>query len=137
MFTDPLPSLAELERHCVHHAPEAVENGTNSAKAVRDLFLAEARRIGYNDTVGNLLDTGCGYGFFLLEMQSMCSSVTGIELSANEATYARQELGLNVHQGTLEEAGFPDSCFDNVTMWEVIEHLPDPLSYFHEIHRIL
>lgn len=137
IFADPLPDAAELERHYAHYAPEAVENGTHSAKLVRDLLLTEAQRIGHDGTFGDLLDVGCGYGFFLQAMQGLCSTVTGIELSAGEAAYARQKLGLNVRQGTLAEAQFPDSCFDTVTMWEVIEHLPDPLGYLQEIRRIL
>ena len=93
---DPLPDAAELERHYAHYAPEAVESGADSAKVVCDLLLTEAQRIGHDGTFGDLLDVGCGYGFFLQAMQGLCSSVTGIELSAGEAAYAGRKLGLNV-----------------------------------------
>jgi SAM-dependent methyltransferase len=137
IFCDPMPDAAALEEFYAHYAPAAVENGPQGAETIRSQLLKEAQRLGHNDKFGDLLDVGCGYGFFLKSMQGLCRSVTGVELSAEEAVYAGSELGLKVHHCTLEEARFPDSCFDCVTMWDVIEHLSDPMDHLQQIWRIL
>jgi SAM-dependent methyltransferase len=87
---------------------------------------------------GRLLDLGCGSGGFLREMQRLSGwQVQGIEVNKDMATFARDRLGLEVREGTLEEARLSDSYFDVVTMWDVLEHLSDPLATLQEIHRIL
>jgi SAM-dependent methyltransferase len=45
--------------------------------------------------------------------------------------------GLRVVDGTLETAGFEAGSFDVITMWDVIEHLPDPGSTLDRIARLL
>ena len=42
-----------------------------------------------------------------------------------------------MHQGFLQEIEFPRGSFDVVTLFEVIEHLKDPLSLFKECFRVL
>jgi SAM-dependent methyltransferase len=37
----------------------------------------------------------------------------------------------------LRSAGFPDGFFDVVTMWHVLEHLPDPAAALAEARRVL
>ena len=45
--------------------------------------------------------------------------------------------GRTVHTGTLEEQKFPDAHFDVVSLFEVIEHLREPLPLLAECGRIL
>jgi SAM-dependent methyltransferase len=59
-----------------------------------------------------------------------------VEPGAAGAAQARS-LGLNVYQGQIEEAGFPDGFFDVVRLSHVLEHLADPRGTFCEIKRIL
>ena len=87
---------------------------------------------------GQLLDLGCGSGGFLLEMQRLPGwRVQGIEVNHKMAEFDREQLGLDVRAGTLEEAQLPAASLDVVTMWDVLEHLPDPLATLQEIRRIL
>jgi 2-polyprenyl-3-methyl-5-hydroxy-6-metoxy-1,4-benzoquinol methylase len=76
---------------------------------------------------GRLLDVGCATGDFLAEMQHQTGwSVIGVEPSHQAAGYARNEVGLDVVQGVLNEAPFADDSFDAITMWDVLEHVYDP-----------
>jgi 2-polyprenyl-3-methyl-5-hydroxy-6-metoxy-1,4-benzoquinol methylase len=50
---------------------------------------------------------------------------------------AHEKFSLNVFQGTLEEAEFPDEHFDTITMNHVIEHVPDPIKVLEECRREL
>src|SRR4051794_16926066 len=52
---------------------------------------------------GRLLDVGCGHGLLLDEARMAGFEVEGLELSREAAAYARGQLGLTVHEHTLEE----------------------------------
>jgi SAM-dependent methyltransferase len=86
---------------------------------------------------GRLLDLGCGFGFFLAAMAARGFEVEGLEVSATGRRYAQHELGVKVHPGILEPGTFPDHSFAVVTAFYVIEHVPDPLAFLREIHRLL
>lgn len=85
---------------------------------------------------GRLLDVGCAAGFFLAEARAFYE-VQGVELSAWSSAYARERLGLPVFSGTLQQAALPEAAFDIVTLWDVIEHVPDPVPLLAECARVL
>lgn len=85
---------------------------------------------------GRLLDVGCAAGFFLAEARAFYD-VQGVELSAWSSAFARERLGLPVFTGTLQQAALPAGRFDVVTMWDVIEHVPDPVPLLAEAARVL
>ena len=86
---------------------------------------------------GKLLDVGAATGFFVEQARVVGWDAVGVEPSEWASAYARDELGVDVRTGTLEEMRFPDGTFDVVALWEVIEHLPDPLVTLAEIRRVL
>jgi SAM-dependent methyltransferase len=86
---------------------------------------------------GRLLDVGCATGDFLAHMAKYGWQVHGVEPSLAASRRARQMHDLDVRTGDLEQARFPDGYFDVVTLWDVLEHLHDPLGSLKEIHRIL
>jgi 2-polyprenyl-3-methyl-5-hydroxy-6-metoxy-1,4-benzoquinol methylase len=80
---------------------------------------------------GRLLDMGCGLGFFAKSVANLANwEAYGREISPGAVGYAREKLGLdNISCGRLEDAEFPASYFDIITLWDVIDHIlcPDPL----------
>ena len=60
----------------------------------------------------------------------------GVELSAQACAVAREQ-GLDVAQGSLRQAAFADEDFDVVTLWNVLDHMTQPLDEMREVHRIL
>ncbi len=100
-------------------------------------FIEELIEIEKLCKTGKILDVGCAYGFFLNLARNRGWEVFGVDISEHAAEVARQLYGLNIFIGTLEESNFPDSFFDVVTLWTVLEHIPDPLSTLIEIRRIL
>jgi 2-polyprenyl-3-methyl-5-hydroxy-6-metoxy-1,4-benzoquinol methylase len=86
---------------------------------------------------GRLLDVGAGFGFFLKEMGKRGWEVVGVEISQNAIDYAKDVLRLTVHLGPLETVKFPESHFDVVSGFYIIEHLPDPMAFLKECYRIL
>lgn len=87
---------------------------------------------------GKILDVGCFNGYFLDEARSNGWDVYGVEPKKSAAIHATDKLNLiNVYNGTLMEANYPDNYFDVVTLYHVIEHLPTPSIVLQEISRII
>src|SRR6186713_700694 len=84
-----------------------------------------------------LLDIGCSSGLFLVEAQAAGFEVSGAELSVETAAFARGHFGLDVYAGDWRGSGFAEASFDVITLFDVIEHLPDPLAELCAIRRLL
>ena len=80
---------------------------------------------------GRLLDMGSGLGFFLKAAERYPTwDAYGCEISPAAVAYARRKLDLqHVTCSRLEEADLPQTSFDIITMWDVIDHIlwPDPV----------
>jgi 2-polyprenyl-3-methyl-5-hydroxy-6-metoxy-1,4-benzoquinol methylase len=85
---------------------------------------------------GKIVDVGCHLGFFLDVAKERGWDVTGVEPSRWSVEQARTR-GLDVRHGTLETAHLEENSFDVATLWDVIEHLSDPLAELKQMHRIL
>lgn len=85
---------------------------------------------------GRLLDVGCGTGDRLDIFRRLGFDVYGVEISQS-AEYAKKHLGLNVTQGDLFKAAFPDSFFDIITLHNVLEHTHNPQKVIAELNRII
>ena len=86
---------------------------------------------------GRLLDVGCNIGFFLDVARNEGFTVTGIEPNRECASYAQTKYHLDVHAVRIEEAKFDNEMFDVVTLFDVLEHIPDLHRMLREIRRIL
>lgn len=86
---------------------------------------------------GRILDVGCAAGFFLKAAKDEGWDTYGVEPSRWLADWGNKNFGLNIRAGTLEGAKFPDKYFDVVTLWDVLEHVPDAAGTLKEINRIL
>jgi SAM-dependent methyltransferase len=60
----------------------------------------------------------------------------GVE-PAPKAAAAAQAAGLNVRQGLLQEMDYPADSFDAITLFEVLEHVREPLPLLRECYRVL
>jgi len=100
----------------------------------------EARRIGAHFAgvvarsqahPGSVLDVGCAAGYFLDEMRRRGWTTSGVELSADSAAVARDRFHLDVVVGTVDDVDLSSrpggAGFDAVCMWDVLEHVPDPV----------
>ncbi|RME45677.1 MAG: class I SAM-dependent methyltransferase [Deltaproteobacteria bacterium] len=131
-FVSPLPSEAEIERLYPPRFYRRKERGGERFLS-RLLGWYEAltyrRRLAW---IGNaapgrtrLLDVGCGNGRFLALAASAGWVATGVEASPAGAAAARSDYGLTVHEGFLPDLSLPPASFDAITMWHVLEHIPE------------
>jgi SAM-dependent methyltransferase len=84
-----------------------------------------------------LIEIGTGAGFFLKAAHRAGFDTYGLELSTEASEYARDRLGLRVLQTAAEDMPFEAGYFDAAAMFEVIEHLRDPLRVVRAAHRAL
>jgi SAM-dependent methyltransferase len=83
-----------------------------------------------------LLDVGSGSGDFLLRMRARGWNVLGVEPDPVAAAAARDK-DLDVRDGMLADAEFPDDTFDAIVLSHVIEHVHDPVALLRECGRVL
>jgi len=83
-----------------------------------------------------LLDVGAYCGYFLEVASAAGFHAEGLELSRWAASRARAS-GFAVHRETLAEAVGSGRRYDVVTLWDVLEHLPDPRADLAAAFRLL
>jgi 2-polyprenyl-3-methyl-5-hydroxy-6-metoxy-1,4-benzoquinol methylase len=83
------------------------------------------------------LDIGCAGGAFLRAARECQLSAIGIEPSRFLGDYARTTHNLDVRSGVLADFSFPAHSFDLITLWDVIEHVPDPKEELRTIQQLL
>ena len=106
-------------------------------KRMMIFFERALKKIEKIEPKGRLLDLGCGFGYFLDLAKKRGWQAYGVEVSNSASQFATQEFKLDIFQGELEDAQFASNYFDVVAMWNVLEHLHDPLALLKEVNRIL
>ncbi len=85
---------------------------------------------------GRLLDVGCGYGAFVGLMRDRGWDAEGVDPSPPVVAAAARR-GRPVRLGTLEALDGQGRAYDAVTMFYVLEHLPDPMGALRKAFDLL
>ena len=83
-----------------------------------------------------LLDVGCGPGFFLDAARQRGWEVEGMEVNERCVERLRGQ-GIPVCTDPLEHSSLAQGSYGAVAMWEVLEHLRDPVGALCEARRLL
>jgi SAM-dependent methyltransferase len=84
-----------------------------------------------------LLEIGCGNGFFLQEALRRWGTVRGVEPSADAVAKAPPELGGAIVQDVMRGGLFPPESFDAVCLFQVLDHISDPVGLLEECLAVL
>jgi 2-polyprenyl-3-methyl-5-hydroxy-6-metoxy-1,4-benzoquinol methylase len=85
-----------------------------------------------------LLDVGAGYGFFRKAADERAWQHYGIEVSEFAARTSRELFGFESSVGLIEAFdGAPLNSMDVVTLFDVIEHVIDPLALLRHVRRLV
>lgn len=79
---------------------------------------------------GKILDIGCNTGLNLKAFSNSWEKY-GVELSSVAAAIAQQFTNANIYCGPIETYQIPDSFFDVIITFAVIEHVSDPVGLVH------
>jgi SAM-dependent methyltransferase len=117
------------------HYPNLKEIPLSKWKAARHQYeiLMKHRR----EKTGRLLDIGCSAGFFMKIARENGWDTIGLEISEDRAQLAREHFGLDVFDKDLLNVELKLYSFDVITMWDVLEHLANPIEHLKKAKKLL
>jgi 2-polyprenyl-3-methyl-5-hydroxy-6-metoxy-1,4-benzoquinol methylase len=136
VFDSPRPSFAEIS--AFYSQAGKYDVWLNEERARGLLWKRRLKKVIRTGANGGLLDIGTGYGQFLHHARSHFTDVSGTEISKTAVVLAKQKYGLSLLPGEVEALGLPSQSFDTITLFHVLEHVPDPgklVSLCHDLLR--
>ena len=141
-FTNPRPKNESLADY---YKSDTYISHTNRSKglfnwtyqAVRKYTIG--RKLALLKSITNFgchLDLGCGTGEFLNACQQTGFKVRGVEPSKLAREQAVNNYSLSVSEDT-NLAQFENAQFDSISLWHVLEHLPNLNNSINEFKRVL
>ncbi len=82
------------------------------------------------------LDVGCSTGFVVEAARDAGWEATGLDLNPSAIEFGRTR-NLDLRPVALEDADFPPASFDAVSLFDVLEHLLDPIRTLRACARLL
>ncbi len=87
---------------------------------------------------GRLLDVGCAFGYVVELAGAMGYEAYGFDPSTFAVQKARSLNGEDrIQEGTIAEVTYPKGSFDVITMFDVFEHLQNPLEDMGKLRTLL
>jgi len=141
---EPRPTLQELALYYPDeywYAPQS-DAASQLEEAYRRFVLRDhvnfvMRAVQDSGEKGLLVDVGCGGGLLLRMLRERGLPVLGLETSIPAATSAWKRNGVAVVCGDLSKSPIERGTCAAVTMFHVLEHLHDPVSYLRSARDLL
>ncbi|WP_037318239.1 class I SAM-dependent methyltransferase [Salegentibacter sp. Hel_I_6] len=139
---DILETLPKPENLSAYYESDAYISHTDSSKSVTDkiyhavknfMLLQKLKWINKVAKGNNLLDIGAGTGDFLQTAKRKNWNVEGVEPN-EQARKLAAEKGIKLQQ---DLSSFEEDSFDVISMWHVLEHVPNLEVQLKELHRLL
>ena len=102
---------------------------------------AVLERLSGESDLGELIELGCGAGFYTKVLAANASHVKATDLSDEMLTVARKQLkdcrNVEVEKADCEKTDFIDGKFDSIFMANLVHVIENPSIALRESHRIL
>lgn len=143
-LTFDLPPAGEMGNYYrseeyISHSDTAKGLVNKAYHAVRNYMLKQKFKVVANASqmkTGKLLDIGAGTGYFAAFMQKQSWTVTATEQSEEARQYAASRWNLSLLPAD-DLFALPRKSFDVITLWHVMEHLPDLDKHWKTISQLL
>ena len=86
---------------------------------------------------GRLLDVGTAAGAFVAAARKRGWDAEGCEPNRWMADWGTRHYGITIRQGDVFEQSYEPASFDVITLWDVIEHTPDPKAVLDRCRSLL
>jgi SAM-dependent methyltransferase len=134
IFDNPRPTLEELIRF--YSRPTQYDSWLTELEERDRIWNGRMDKLQSTKKPGSLLDVGTGIGQFLAVARSSYTEVYGTEVSSKAIEIAKRKYGLDLFRGTIDNLP-SGKDFDNITLFHVLEHVPDPKVTLEKCHSLL
>lgn len=87
---------------------------------------------------GKLLDVGCAFGYFIELAKGAGYEASGFDPSDYAVTQAKKLVGPHaIQKGTVQDVSYTSNSFDIITLFDVFEHLQDPVADLLKLRTLL
>ena len=112
-----------------------VDDYANNPQLVHKFYEGNRIRFlkskGYLKSATSVLDVGCSTGMFLRVLKDQgYENVVGVDVSLEQVTHCRVVNEISAFRGLSEIP--KDNCFDLVSLYAVLEHVPNPVEVFEQ-----
>jgi 2-polyprenyl-3-methyl-5-hydroxy-6-metoxy-1,4-benzoquinol methylase len=135
VFDSPRPSFAEI--NAFYSEAGKYDTWLNQERARDMMWKRRLKKLPCYRPKGRLLDIGTGYGQFLHHARPFFAEVTGTEVSESAVALAKEKYGLSLRVGQVEDLDLRLESFDTITLFHVLEHVPDPGKLVKVCHGLL
>ncbi len=142
LFTNPRPYAEKLGDYYksdeyISHSNTNKGLVSRAYKAVRSITLKQKFKVvSRRKSSGRILDIGSGTGELLNFFRQKGWEVQGVEPDADARSFARSQYNLPVEDEEFLDK-IPDNSFDVISMWHVLEHVPNLNARIETLSRIL
>jgi 2-polyprenyl-3-methyl-5-hydroxy-6-metoxy-1,4-benzoquinol methylase len=142
-MTFPEPSPAEIGKY--YQTPDYVSHSETKQGIVNKLYHIVRKKntrnklnlIGrFHKGSAELLDVGCGTGYFLSVCKKDGWRVEGVEVDEGARSIAETRTGQSVYS-SIDDLMTSGKSYSVITLWHVFEHLHDIHGSFEKLTRLL
>ena len=141
------PSLPEKEL-IDHYPPNYLGETTHTVNAFLSGKLQRSRSwrretekiklLERHITEGHILDVGCGDGKFLWGLDPHKWQRTGVDFAKETLSVVASKIhDINLINGNIFSQKLQENQFDVITLWHVLEHLPNSLKVLERAYKLL
>jgi SAM-dependent methyltransferase len=135
VFDNPRPSANEIEAY--YSRPSKYDSWLEMESERAALWNRRLKKITRHSKKGTILDIGTGIGQFLWLAKDCFTKCYGTEVSESAVDIAREKYNLDVVRASIEEIDYKGIVFDNITLFHVLEHVPNPLKVIAKCYDLL
>jgi 2-polyprenyl-3-methyl-5-hydroxy-6-metoxy-1,4-benzoquinol methylase len=155
LITNPQPKIEDLNKY---YESDLYISHTDSNKSFIDKIYQKVKIYAIDKKIKlikkssdniidkNILDIGCGTGAFLSACKKEHLNVVGVEPNKNARVLAKSKLEIltsnsnninNDYPKVYETINALEETFDIITMWHVLEHVPNLEDYINQLKKLL
>ncbi|NOQ91313.1 MAG: methyltransferase domain-containing protein [Flavobacteriaceae bacterium] len=144
LITSPQPKEDELSKY---YESEAYISHTDASKSLFDKVYQTVKNYtikqkiklinSLNSENKTILDIGCGTGDFLEACKNNDWKITGVEPNEGARNLTIKKTEISIHTNIEEILENDSNKFDVITMWHVLEHVPNLQEYITSLKNLL
>lgn len=112
------------------------EHYVKDEENIKKTFERRLKKIEKIIKPGKVLDIGCATGFFMQTAINKGWEAEGIEISEYAASIGKKNK-LKIYNEDLSKIKLGKKKYDLITLWDLIEHVTDPVKTLKKVHSIL